>query len=322
MKRRNRVNEIADKYGSKGKFDRLRVELDQLTMSELTREEKESWYHTRGIVEFQTGNRKKALEIFEQGVQRFPKSGFLQFSLGQEYEGIGEIDRAVSSWRKVAIREVGSKYILAIARYLYLWGLIEEAENTIQPIFDVYYDLRIVDDHFLYIRGLPFFSVTFGYRAAFSQITNNITRAVSELKRAKKELHDYDFDSIKIDVDAVYSGDWSKVLSQLNEDRSGYTSMRRAVIMSRQSADYESASAHLDLVKLTKEDFRWLNDIRLLAKAEMAYAFGDLKTEGNFLNAFFERQPLLFEPDHAFYFGFLHYQEKLKEKYRALRSRR
>ena len=53
-----------------------------------------------------------------------------------------------------------SNYTLVTARYAYLWGRPDKGAEYLQPIVDAYFDLGIVDDNFLYMRGMPFFSET------------------------------------------------------------------------------------------------------------------------------------------------------------------
>ena len=60
--------------------------------------------------------------------------------------------------------KVPSSYVLAAARYAYLWGDAERGSKYVAPIADAYFQLGIVDDHFLYVRGLPYLVVSGGLR--------------------------------------------------------------------------------------------------------------------------------------------------------------
>ena len=68
----------------------------------------------------------------------------------------------------------------------------------------------------------------------------------------------------------------------------------------------------LSSVKITENDFPWLKDIVNLGKAETANRFNRNEDEEKYQKEFFEKQPLLFEPNHVFRFGLITYQEKLK----------
>ncbi len=70
----------------------------------------------------------------------------------------------------------------------------------------------------------------------------------------------------------------------------------------------------LDTVRLSKNDFPWLEDMRVLAKAEAAHRFEDTEAENKWLGIFLSKQAMLFEPDHAVSFGLLKYQELLKPR--------
>jgi hypothetical protein len=77
--------------------------------------------------------------------------------------------------------------------------------------------------------------------------------------------------------------------------------------------------AALAAVELTATDHAWLADIRTLARAELFHRFGMLDREQAELSEFWPRQAMLFEPNHAFNFGFIDYQETLKPQYQSQR---
>ena len=218
--------------------------------------------------------------------------------------------------------------MLAIARYYYLWDRYHLGQQTIQPIFDAYYQLKIVDDTFLYLRGLPTFDEAFGYRAAFGQLMGRHDEARAELAHARAELSDGSFDHLGLILEATASGDWQPVLTDLEqridalaaEFPSGTLRMRRAVLRSRTARTIAAARRELDAVELGSDDHAWLADIRALARAEAAYRLGARAEEKAALAEFWPKQGLLFEPNHAFNFGFLVYQETLKPTYRGQRQ--
>ena len=321
------IDELVNEYGPKGRWSELRLLLDRLNRERLSKPELERWYHARGIVEYRTDQRTRASEIFQEGLKHFPNSGWLNYGLGQEYEFQGRPDDMVACFQRVRLTDVGSHAILAIARYHYLWDQLALGQQAIQPIFDAYYDLKIVDDTFLYLRGLPMFSVAFGYRATVAHLSGQIDGARSELARARSELADYNFESHHLDLEATATGDWQPVINDLDGTiesldarlPSGSLRMKRAVLSSRQAATVEAAAAELDAVEVTKNDHLWLNDVRVLARAEACRRLGDAAGEKAALDRFWPKQPLLFEPNHAFSFGSLDYQERLKPDYRARR---
>ena len=91
--------------------------------------------------------------------------------------------------------------------------------------------------------------------------------------------------------------------------------MKIAVAKSRMSPTAHHAEAALNEVKLSEQDFPWLEDIRTLAKAENVHRFGESAIEHEHIAAFLARQHMLFEPDIALNFHLLEYQENLKPKY-------
>ena len=329
------IESLVDEYGPKGQWKELGGVLDKMDRRRLATGEQEMWYRARGIVEFRTNQRARATEIFEEGVRSFPTSGWLNYGLGQEYEGQGRIDEMAACFRHVRLEQVGSPTVLAMARYYYLWNRFELGQIVIQPIFDRYYELKGADDMFLYMRGLPMFDESFGYRATFARMAGKLDHARLELARARSELSDLDVDHLELDLEATRTGKWEPVLADL-ESRlnaldartpTGQLRMKRAVLRARAIANFPpplagegrvgASLAELDAVRLTPADHPWLADIRTLARAELFNRFQLPDREQAALAEFWPRQALLFEPNHAFNFGFIDYQETLKPRYQS-----
>jgi len=295
--------------------------------SRLADGEQEMWYRARGIVEFHANHRARAREIFEEGVGRFPTSGWLNYGLGQEYEAQGRIDEMAACFRHVRLDRVGSPTVLAMARYYYLWNRFELGQRVIQSIFDRYYELKIADDMFLYMRGLPMFDESFGYRATFATLAGKLDQARYELARARSELSDLGVDRLELDLEATNTRNWGPVLADLESllqsldarMPTGRLRMKRAVLRVRAASTVEAAIAELDAVRLTASDHAWLEDIRTLARAEAYRRFTMEDREQAELAKFWLHQALLFEPNHAFNFGLIDYQETLKPRYQSQR---
>ncbi len=343
------VDRLVDEYGPKGQWTELGAVLDGMDRRRLPQSEQETWYHARGIVEYRTNHRARAREIFQEGVQRFPTSGWLNYGLGQEYEAQGRIDEMIACFRHVRLEQVGSPTVLAMARFYYLWNRFELGQRVIQPIFDRYYDLKIADDMFLYMRGLPMFDEAFGYRATFAKLAGKLDQARYELARAKAELSDLGVARLELDLEATATGNWEPVLADLESliksldprTPTGQLLMKRAVLRGRALANGSLplvgelrdnfpplragegrvgvALAELDAVQLTSQDHAWLEDIRTLARAELYHRIQMPDREQEALSEFWPRQAMLFEPNHAFNFGFIDYQETLKPHYQSQR---
>ena len=286
------------------------------------------WYRARGIVEFRTNQRARAREIFEEGVRQFPTSGWLNYGLGQEYEAQGRIEEMAACFRHVRLEQVGSPTVLAMARYYYLWNRFELGQRVIQPIFDRYYELKIADDMFLYMRGLPMFDESFGYRATFARLAGKLDQARYELARAGADLSDADVERLGLDLEASRTGNWEPVLAYLESllpsigagMPTGQLRMKRALLRSRGAMTVEAALADLAAVQLATADHAWLEDIRTLARAELFHRFDMRDREQAALSEFWPRQAMLFEPNHAFNFGLIDYQETLKPRYQSHRN--
>jgi hypothetical protein len=77
--------------------------------------------------------------------------------------------------------------------------------------------------------------------------------------------------------------------------------------------------APLTAVTLGENEFRWLEDVRMAGLAALAARRGDLSRFHELANEFMARQPMLFEPDHAFNFRILAFQETMKSRYHDTR---
>src|ERR1700737_868758 len=210
------IDRLVEEYGRQGRWAELGGVLGGMDRHHLTDPDQEAWYHVRGIVEYRLNQRDRAREIFEEAVQQFPNSGWLNYGLGQEYEFQGRIDEMAGCFERVRLADVGGAGVLAIARYCYLWDRLAQAQRAIRPIFDAYHDLKIVDDTFLYLRGLPGFGEAFGYLATLSWLGGQFEVARTELAQARVDLHEYNFERLGLDLEATASGDWAPVIADLD----------------------------------------------------------------------------------------------------------
>ena len=321
--RGNRIDELANDLQKKGRIGDLEQELKKLDPSSLSPAEQESWWHLFGIVAFQDGRDAEALERFEAAYKRFPGSAQVRFSLGQQYIRAGAIEKGFELFRTCVFPEVPREYALAQARYAYIWNRYSEGPLFIRPFFAAYKQIRVLDDHFLYVRGLPFFGRWWAYLAAFSVLSGEFEELESVTQFVTQNCHDYDFEYLRAELKA-YRDDAPEHLLAALEKRlgsmpegnfpTGYTRMNIAVIKARSAQTMAAAQEVLAGVVLTEQDFPWLEDIRTLAQAEAAHRLGHPALEQERAEAFLMRQPMLFEPDIALNFHLLRYQENLKAR--------
>lgn len=191
---RNRVDELANRLQRDGKITDLENELKKLDQKSLTDVEQESWWHLYGIVAFQEKRDAEALERFKQAYKKFPASAQIRFSLGQQYIRTGSIEDGFVLFRTCVFPEVPREYALAQARYAYLCGRYADGLAFIQPFYMAYKQVKILDDHFLYVRGLPFFGRWWAYFAAFSILAGNTDELEAVTEFVSKNCHDYDFE--------------------------------------------------------------------------------------------------------------------------------
>ncbi|BCX03757.1 MAG: hypothetical protein KatS3mg053_1695 [Candidatus Roseilinea sp.] len=208
------------------------------------------------------------------------------------------------------------EYALAQARYAYLWNRFDDGWAFIQPFFELYRRMRILDDHFLYIRGLPFFGQAWGYLAALAILSGRLELLETETRFAVEHGQDYDFDYLQLSLQA-YRDDRPELLlgawaNSCEETPSGNACLNVAIIRARAAETLPAAQAILSAVRLDEGDWPTLEDVRTLALAEAAYRHSDETREREYVEQFIARQPLLLEPDVALSFHLLRYQERLK----------
>lgn len=327
----NRIDKLANRLQAEGRIEDLERELQQFNPQQLKGAEREAWYHLWGIVALQRGDHAEALGRFSEGFSACPESGMIAFSLAQEFEHLGQVPRMLELFDAFHFPQVPANYALAQARYAYLWDQPQKALQYTMPILDAYYKLGIADDHFLYVRGLPFFSKTWGYLGAFLELTHDLATLRAVTAEAQKRLSDYDFDHHLLFLSCVEKSDFTDLVVQLERMASdyaqrgwpsGYSALKAAILRVQEADDTQKAERVLREVELSDKDFRWLEDIRLLARCAVANRADDHQREAELVQQFLLKQPLLFEPDHVFSFRLLWYQEKVRPKYQERKKNR
>jgi hypothetical protein len=329
-------DDLANRYGPKGEFDKLADALDRMGYSGLSPKDGESWFHLRGIAEWRQGH-PSALDWFEKGLDRYPASGLLAFSLGQEWEGRANWSAAEDLFRRVhlgaspeqqrlGLAHVPAQYVMTIVRYCYLWGSFDEGQRQLQTLMNVYGQLGIADDTFLHIRGLPFASEVLRTRCALAILARTPNVASETIAWAKAKLSDIDLTVDEQCLRGWLEDDWGPLTAGLRariDERGpfsdafrGYARTNLATVETRSSTTLKEGRASLDRVDLSPQDFAWLGDMKTLAMFGLASRFGDEPLRLTSQVAFLARQALLFEPHHVYAFGLLDVQEPLRDAYR------
>lgn len=324
----NLVESLVEVLSKSGRVKELEVELARLQNDKLSAAELESWHRYWGIASFQRGDRSAALQRFKTGVETFPGSSLLQFSLGQEYEYVGDIASMNACFEKSMFPSVPGAYALAQARYAYLWNQIDNGIRYIEPLLATYLELRIADDTFLYLRGMPFLGETWAYLACFQQLRNELASLRVWTEQAAERITDFDFARLLILLDCAESQDFRTYIQELDQALrngsetipKGYIAIQAAMLQLVNCTDIERSEKRLIDVVLRENDFPWLEDMRLLGRCEVASFRGESDKVGQLKTDFLLRQPLLFEPSHAFDFGVTSYQEDLKVAYQASKN--
>lgn len=325
----NRIDALANKLQEEGRIAELEPELLKFNPASLEELEKESWYHLYGVASFQAGNRPQAFERFQEGLRQCPDSALLTFAMGQEYEYEADIESMFACFDRSKFPLISARYALAQARFAYLWNRNNKGLGYVQPLVDVYLKLKILDGTFLHIRGLPFFEETWSYMAAFHYLLGDTAALKTLTDRAERACSDFDFERLHLRLQGIETGDYSALKERLQAEvaeatqngwPAGYLTLQHCVLEAQSAADPVAAENALDAVSFADHDFTWLDDMRLLAKCELAHRAENRSREAGLKADFLRRQPLLFEPDNAIDFNLLAYQETLKGLYQKSRK--
>jgi hypothetical protein len=335
---RQRLDQLAESYGRSGQFDRLASELDSIDPTGLSMSDAEAWFQLRGIADWRRG-KPDSIQWFREGASKIPQSGLLAFSLGQALEQHGQWAQAAETFQRVTLGAgpeqqklgldpVPAAYVLTIARYCYLWGAFDEGQRHVEQLLGVYGELRIADDTFVYLRGLPFVNEVLETNCALALLAGTPEAASKVLDWAEQSLTDLTVEQDRLCLQAWVTGDWRPVLDSLRSRNtrepatvafSGFDAMRLASISSRTADSLEAGLAALEGVDLAPTDFPWLGDIRTLAAVGLADRFGDRQLRERAVRDFLTHQALLFEPHHVFNFGLLEIQDPLRSDYQSAR---
>lgn len=322
----DRVAQMANALPPESGPDEIERELQKLEQKSLSNLEQESWWHLYGIVAFLRRQDAEALNRFQQGHERFPHSSKIRFSLGQQYERAREIEKAFELFSSGAFPDLPRELVLAQVRYAYLWDRYDAGRDFVRPFFDAYKKPGNLDDHFVYMRGLPFFGTAWSCLAALSLLSGNWDELEDLTRYVARHCHDYNFEELQTELRAHRERQPELLVESLQKSLEtvstsklpqGHIRMNIAVAMARTSLSAIDAENTLNEVQLTAQDRPWLEDIRTLAKAEVAARFAQPDLERALVETFLKRQPMLFEPDIALSFHLLEYQERLKPHYRG-----
>ena len=180
----NTVDALFNNLQQEGRFGELEQELEKLDQSSINEAEKAAWWHLYGIAAFRAGRDGEATSRFEEGHKRFPGNAEIRFSLGQQYVRAGKIQEGFDLFASCKFPEVPKNLVLAQVRYAYLWDRYPEGRAMLRPFLEAYKQLNILDDHFLYTRGLPFFGTWWSYLAALSILD----RETENLRKSRNTL--------------------------------------------------------------------------------------------------------------------------------------
>ena len=134
----NAVDQLANRYMSEGRLAEFEQALTSIDRSALSAPERETWWHLYGIEAFRTERDAEALRRFEEGLQHFPDSQPIRFSLGQQCIRLGQVDRAFELFKQCQFPDVSREFLLAQCRYAYLWDRYADGLTMLRPLLKAF----------------------------------------------------------------------------------------------------------------------------------------------------------------------------------------
>ena len=253
---------LVDRRRAAEQWEELAADLDAHDVDRLGLEATVAWHRARGLAAERSGRTGQAGEVYLAGLERAPHSSWLHLLAGQVLERQGRFEEALPHLAAVRVDDAGGPAAMTAVRDLYLWSAWQEARTVLDSVFDVYWRLGVADDHFLWTRGLPFFSEAFGARAAVEVVTGRPGAALEILERSERDLAELSTEMLRLTLQAA-TGERGPLLERLDArlvapDRlepPGYDAMRAAVWAAADDPDLESAVARLAAVELGAEVF-------------------------------------------------------------------
>ncbi|MFO0835002.1 MAG: hypothetical protein U0638_08535 [Phycisphaerales bacterium] len=318
---RDRIAELSSSLSNGGRLSELEQGLAALKGERLSKKEQVSWNVLWIATAFRRGDRSEAFDRALTAMNSLPDEPEIAFAAGQEYEFRGNVEKMIECFRKAPFPMVSAAHALAAARYCYLRGRFASALDLLGPVLDAHFSLKIADDTFLYVRGMPFATTTIATGACLNLLNQNPAGARLLLQRAERALIDGGVTDLEPFVEACERAAPAIAIAALETKRAphlsagplgGFGGIQMAAWQSRQLGSLNDVRTHLDRVAIREDDHQWLKDVRTLALAEAAHRFGEEEEEARCIQAFLEEQPLLLEPEWLLQFGFVQYSERVR----------
>jgi tetratricopeptide (TPR) repeat protein len=216
---KNKIETLINNYYPFELFNLLKTQLNAIDESSLKPIELESLFDIKGVLESRFGELDKAIDIYEKASDKVPDSFCLNYNLALLLEKKGEMKKAFKYFSKVVSNEAEDpEILLIITRLYYLWDYYSEGLDLIQNILDMYYEIGIIDDHVVSMRGYPTYGETFANLAVFANFLKKPDLAFNELEKAKKELTDYPFEWLESQLKTFVSNSWTEGLEKIEEE--------------------------------------------------------------------------------------------------------
>jgi hypothetical protein len=114
-----------------------------------------------------------------------------------------------------------------MARYAYLWKRPDEGLSYPSSVIRMHLEIRVADDHFFYVRGMPFVTQTRSYAACLRWLRSSPKGAFDILTRAKAHLIDFHGEDFIVLVQHSLNGDAQATAAHLRSDRPEHLSAGR-----------------------------------------------------------------------------------------------
>ncbi len=287
----------------------------------LTPQELEAWAHAWGIAALRSGDSLEALKRFEKAYEQYSESQDIRYSLAQQCEQVGLVERAFELFDQQLFPEIPVHFAQVQVHCAYLWDRHEQGRAYLRPILDAYLEMGDLDSHLMFMRGLPPLETIWGCAAAIAKLSGEWEELESFTQKLEAKNEEFQDGWLSERLNSLRDGTALELDSVMECDPSdNYPRLRKAIALARSDKELGQAQARLDKILIGRQDPEWLHPVKRIALAEVGQCFSDQEMESEHKQAFLEALPLLLEPNIALEFHLLEYQERLKAEYREIRS--
>ncbi|MGF1633528.1 MAG: hypothetical protein ACFCVE_06730 [Phycisphaerae bacterium] len=318
----NRIDKAAEEalrlrqvYGTPEALERV---IRPFILDDLTPPEAEAYHYFQAVIAITRQDESEAFRRLRLGLKLYPNSDRIRFTLAQQHEQLGEVDDCFALLAEMPEPQRQGPLALAAARFAYLWDQTDLAMQHLTPLIERHAGLLPPADGIT----APGLQDVLRYAAGVLVDAGRHDDAATLVSRFEDDQQQTLAD-VLLWIRCHAAGDMKPLIEELSDRLAfsrGAIPIRLAILRAQEAEEGETAAKILQEPVVRRDHYGWLDDIRLLAAAEVAGRFDKVEREEELQREFVQEQPYLLEPHQAMFFNLIDYQQPLKKAYQAFRS--